>query len=61
MLKAGMDAGQLRQLPAATTAALVLGTYAAAFLGIAPWAHRQNDPALPGELETIVRGMLAVE
>jgi AcrR family transcriptional regulator len=59
MLKAGMAAGQLRRLPSPTTAAVILGAYASAYLGIAGWSRRQDDPALQAELESIVRAMLA--
>jgi AcrR family transcriptional regulator len=59
MLRAGMNAGELRRLPSQTTASVILGAYASAFLGIAGWSRRQDDPTLQGELESIVRGMLA--
>jgi AcrR family transcriptional regulator len=58
MLRAGMNAGELRRLPSLTTASVILGAYASAFLGIAGWARREDDPVLEGELESIVRGML---
>lgn len=59
LLRGGIAAGEVRDLPVQTTVYVLLSTYMMAFLGLGAWSSRRDSPELRGELETIVRAMLA--
>ena len=58
MMQEGIDSGALRQVPAATTARVLVGTYLQAKIGIGIWKGHEDDPQTEKELESIVRGLL---
>lgn len=58
MVQEGIDSGDFRQVPAATTSRVLVGTYLQAMLGIGIWKGREDDPQTEKELEMIVRGLL---
>lgn len=59
MLQEGVDSGALRNIPVATAARVLVGTYLQAMLGIGVWNGRGDDPQTELELEAVVRAMLA--
>lgn len=58
LLRSGIEAGQLRDLPVHSTVFVLLSTYMMAFLGVGGWAHRMDDPSLLDELAAIVRATI---
>lgn len=59
LVRGGIAAGEVRDLPVQTTVYVLLSTYMMAFLGLGAWSSRRGSPELRGELETIMRAMLA--
>lgn len=58
MLKEGIAAGELKDVPIGSTSRLLLGTYLQAMLGVGVWHGRSKDPATLRDLEAITRTML---
>ncbi len=58
MLRAGIEAGEIRDVPADAAARAIIGVHLMGVLGIAIFRERAGDPALSAELERIARMLL---
>lgn len=58
MLQAGIEAGEIREVPADATARTIIGVHLMGLLGIAVFRERAGDDALPAELREMVRVLL---
>ena len=59
IIRDGIAAGQLRDVPVETTARMLITTYTLAALGVGTWKGRENDPRTGADLEAITRALLA--
>jgi AcrR family transcriptional regulator len=58
IIRDGVAAGQLRDVPVQTTARMLITTYTLAALGVGTWKGRENDPQTDRDLEAITRALL---
>lgn len=58
MLRAGIETGEIRDVPTDATARAIIGVHLMGVLGVAIFKDRADDQTLPGELETIARMLL---
>lgn len=58
MLLAGIEAGEIRELPVDATARAIIGLHLMGILGVAIFRERAGDESLPAELREIVRMLL---
>ena len=59
LLRSGMETGEFRALPLDSTIRMLISTYMMAFVGLGIWQGREDDPELLGELDALVRALLA--
>ncbi len=59
LLRSGMESGEFRALPLDSTIRMLISTYMMAFVGVGVWQGREDDPDLLGELDALVRALLA--
>lgn len=59
LLRSGMESGEFRALPLDSTIRMLISTYMMAFVGLGIWQGREDDPELLGELDALVRALLA--
>jgi len=59
LLRSGMESGEFRTLPLDSTIRTLISTYMMAFVGLGIWQGREDDPELQGELDALVRALLA--
>jgi AcrR family transcriptional regulator len=57
-IREGIKHGRLVDLPVDSAVRMLLGTYLMALLGVGIWRGRENDPALPDELEVLTERLL---
>lgn len=58
IISEGIARGELRAVPLDAAVRMLVTTYMTAWLGIGAWKGREDDPALRGELEELVRALL---
>ena len=54
LIQAGVDSGEFRPVPVATTARLIVSTYMMAMLGFGLWAGQEDDPTMVDELRSLL-------
>lgn len=59
MIRSGIKAGEIRELPLDATVRMLVGTTMLAMLGIGNWAGHEDRPETVSELEALARAVLA--